>query len=152
MEQHTGAVAGVRVQCTQCFYFSVGAHWRESMWDELFLQWRRVARERTGVIGSSLSPQTGGTFHHGGISFQFSKPCHTSDAINKSFFFQTQGGKKMQVSSYLIISLIASRRENKLSCAVRGEKKVRSHVEKAASTTKHCYLYDDPSHPLWTIQ
>lgn len=40
-----------------------------------------------GVIGSSLSPQTGGTFHHRGISFQFSKPCHTSDTINKVFFF-----------------------------------------------------------------
>ena len=46
--------------------------------------------QRTGVIGSSLSPQTGGTFHHRGISFQFSKPRHTSDAINKVFFFQTR--------------------------------------------------------------
>lgn len=76
--------------------------------------------QRTGVIGSSLSPQTGGTFHHRGISFQFSKPCHTSDAINK-VFFQTRGGK-MQVSSYLIIPLIALRRENKFPCAVRGKK------------------------------
>lgn len=76
--------------------------------------------QRTGVIGSFLSPQTGGTFHHRGISFQFSKPRHTSDAINK-VFFQTRGGK-MQVSSYLIIPLIALQRENKLPCAVGGRK------------------------------
>ncbi len=75
---------------------------------------------RTGVIGSSLSPQTGGTFHHRGISFQFSKPHNTSDAIYK-VFFQTRGGKT-HVSSYLIIPLIAPRRENKLPCS---EKKTR---------------------------
>lgn len=50
--------------------------------------------QRTGVIGSSLSPQTGGTFHHRGISFQFSKPRHTSDAINKVFFFFPNTAKK----------------------------------------------------------
>ena len=76
--------------------------------------------QRTGVIGSSLSPQTGRTFHHRGISFQFSKPRHTSDAINKVFFPQTRGGK-MQVSSYLIIPLIALRREKEL----RGREKTR---------------------------
>lgn len=76
--------------------------------------------QRTGIIGSSLSPQTGRTFHHRGISFQFSKPRHTSDAINK-VFLQTLGGK-MQVSSYLIIPLISSWREPKCFRAVRGKK------------------------------
>lgn len=85
--------------------------------------------QRTGVIGR--------TFHHWGISFQFSKLYRTSDAINK-VFSQTRGGK-MQVSSYLIIPLIALRRENELPCAVRGKVRLkcmkrRRHVQRSNAT------------------
>lgn len=102
-----------------CFYFCAGSQVK------CFCFSSGGERQWTGVIGSSLSPQTSEILHHRGISFQFSKSCHTSDTINKVFFFppQTQGGK-MQVSSYLIIPLIALQRENKLPWAVR-EKKTR---------------------------
>lgn len=53
----------------KCFCFSSGGEW-----------------QRTGVIGSSLSPQTSETLYHRRISFQFSKSCHTSGTIKKVFF------------------------------------------------------------------
>lgn len=91
-QMSTNAYGGRRVSCVHvCVYsflflcvcvcewscYSSGGEW-----------------QRTGVIGSSLSPQTGGTFHHRGISFQFSKPRHTSDAINKVFFFFSKHGEE----------------------------------------------------------
>lgn len=52
----------------------------------------------------------------------------------------------MQVSSYLIVPLIALQNENELHCAVR-RKKVRMHEEKRACTTKQCYF-----DPLYNTQ
>lgn len=98
-EHHAEGAGRVRARA-HLLLFQCGAHERErvcgtSVAAVVFLQRRRVARERTGVIGSSLSPQTGGTFHHRGISFQFSKPRRTSDAINKVFFPNTGSKKKI---------------------------------------------------------
>lgn len=72
--------------------------------------------QRTGVIGSSLSPQTGGTFHHRRISFQFSKLCNTSDAIK--FFSQTPGEKNasQQLFNHPLTALWSA---NELPYAVR---------------------------------
>lgn len=46
----------------------------------------------------------------------------------------------MQVSSYLIIPLIASQRENKLPCAVRG-KKTRLKCMRRRRQVQQCYPY-----------
>ena len=97
----------------------------------------RGEQQRTQVIGPSLSLQTDRTFHHGGISLPFPKPCHPSDAINTFFilifFFPTLlqigRGRKMQVSASLIIPVITplgkktsvcSHRENKERWRGRG--------------------------------
>lgn len=50
----------------------------------VFLQRRRVAEDRGNWLFFVTSDRQ--DFHHRGISFQFSKPHHTSDAINKVFF------------------------------------------------------------------
>lgn len=101
--------------------------------------------QRTGIIGSSLSPQTGGTFHHRGISFQFSKPCHTSDAINKVFFRNTGGKNASQQLFNHPFDCLAEREQAPL-CSQREKDKVRIHEEEKAGTTRQCY-HD----PLWTI-
>lgn len=88
--------------------------------------------QRTGVIGSSLSPQTGLFIIEGSASIFLSR-ASLQTQTTKFFSSQTLGGK-MQVSSYLIILLNALRRKNKLPCA-------RDMVEeKRVGTTKQCCL------------
>lgn len=95
--------------------------------------------QRTGVIGSSLSPQTGGTFHHRGISFQFSKPRNTSDTINKLFFSNT-GRKNASQQLFNHPFDCLAEREHAPLCSQREKDKVRMYEEKKSGTTKQSYL------------
>lgn len=95
--------------------------------------------QRTGVIGSSLSPQTDGTFHHRGISFQFSKPCNTSDTINKVFFSNT-GRKNASQQLFNHPFDCLAEKEQALLCSQKEKDKVRMYKETKAGTTKQCCL------------
>lgn len=100
----------------------------------------RGQAQRAGVIGSSLSSQTDWTFHHRGISLQYSKPQYTSWAFNKVL---TNTSTRLFNHPFDCMT----EREPSPSYSQRGNDSIRKHREKETTTTKQ-FCFD----PQWTIR